>query len=109
MSQSKEMKNMMRNLEMFREQKQMSQAQFAEAIGMSRSAYTKLVNGDTNKLSVDTMKKIYHLTGRLCYQLMEVYTDDYLVLGDLIKDFSPYEMKCMRQFVEVFIETRKRL
>jgi len=109
MSQSKEIVTMINNLEKFRTEHNMSQLQFAEAIGMSRSAYTKLVNGETDKLSVDTLKRIYNLTGRLCYQLMEIFTDDYLIIGDLIKDFTPHEMKCMRQFVEVYLETRKRM
>lgn len=100
---------MMLNLEKWRVEHNLTQTEFAKLLKTSKSNYTKMLSGDINKISADAVKNIYDVTGFLCFELMEIYSDDFLKLIKLLHQFSPSEVKFMKQFVEVYLESKGRL
>lgn len=109
MSQSPEMQNLIKNLEMWRADHDMSQGAFAKAIKMSPSTYNKLLAGQISSISADTIKAIYKLTGKMCFQLMESCDDVYLRLLDKLHKMSEQELIYMNQFVDVYLEAKRRM
>lgn len=107
--QSKNTQKMMLNLEKWRIEHNLSQAEFSRKLRTSRSNYTKMLNGDISKISADAIKNIYDVTGFLCFELMEIYTDDFLKLIRLLRRLSPEEITFMKQFVSVYLESKGRM
>lgn len=93
--QTKDTQTLMLNLEKWRVLNDLTQTEMAEAIGMSLSNYNKLVTGQIDKLSVDSLRAIYDKTGLLCHVLMEIFSDDYLKLSKICKDMTPSELHFM--------------
>lgn len=106
--QSNHTRTMMLNLEKYRIENNLSQTEFARRLKTSKSNYAKMVNGDVDKISADAIKNIYDATGYLCFELMEIYSDDFLRLVSLLHQFSPQEVFFMKQFVEVYLESKRR-
>lgn len=100
---------MILNLEKWRVEHGLSQTDFAKRLKTSKSCYTKLLNGDINKISADAVKIIYDVTGYFCFELMEIYTDDFLKLIRLLRKLSPEEVFFMKQFVSVYLESKGRI
>lgn len=107
--QSKHTQTLIQNLEKFRIKHNLTQAEFAKRLKTSKTRYTNIISGNVDKISADSIKNIYDATGYLCFELMEIYTDDFLKLIKLLHEFSPSEIVFMKQFVEVYLESKGRL
>jgi len=108
MGQSIETKKLIANLERWRTAHNLSQSEFAKMLGVKPSTYSKVLSGETNKISADTIKAIYDVTGKMCFQLMECRYDEFLRLLDKLQELTPRELAYMNQFVDVYIEAKRR-
>lgn len=71
--QSKEMKKYMLTLESWRVDHDMSQREMAKKLKMSPSNYSKLVSGDIDSVSLDTIVLVHKVTGLYVFQMMSYY------------------------------------
>lgn len=101
--QSKETQTLVLNLEKWRVQKGMSQAEMAKSINLSISTYSRLISGETNNLSADTIRAIYKTTGRMCFELMECDDDEYLRLVKLCHNLNEKELRYFLHTIQDFI------
>lgn len=105
--QSKDTQLFMLNLERWRVEHNMPQQDVAEAIGMSYSNYKKLVLGQVDKISIDSLKAVYELTGQLCHMLMEYFEDDYLRLSKICRGMTEAELNLMLHVAQDLILFRE--
>lgn len=81
--QSRETKKYMLNLEKWRVEHNMSQRELAKKMNMSASNYNKLVSGDVDNVSLDTMICVYKITGLYVFQMLNYYDTELNRLIDL--------------------------
>jgi len=107
-TQSKDTRKLVENLEKWRKEHNMSQSDFAKALGGTASTYSKVLSGEVTTIKADTIKRIYLVTGKLCFQLMEAVDDDYLRLLNKLQQLTPREIKYINKVVDVYLEAKKR-
>lgn len=104
--QTKETQTLINNLEKWRCANGFSQSEFAKQIGITPAHYSKLLSGDIATINADCIYKIYNITGHLCFQLMEIYTDDFLRLSRICRDMTADELRLMLQIADGIIKLR---
>lgn len=62
--------NFVRSMEHERYRRGLTQAEMANKLGMSASAYRKLINGETLNINIHTVATMEKMTGKLLYELV---------------------------------------
>lgn len=91
--------NFLNNLERERLINNLSQANWAEKLGMSLSSYKRLINRDTSKIDLMTAFKMYELTGKMAFELGEQSNSELKVISKL-KQLSPRQLKFIDSIID---------
>lgn len=88
-----------KNLEIERVALGFSQREMAEWLDMSISTYKRVINGDTGVKGLYTMAVLYYLTGKFCFEFVEVH-DELLDLIVKLRKLSADDIKVVTQLVD---------
>lgn len=91
--------NFLNNLEKERICENLSQANWAEKLGMSLSSYKRLISGETSKIDLMTAFKMYELTGKMAFELGEQFDSTLDVISKL-KKLSPRQLKFIDSIID---------
>lgn len=64
--------NFVQNMETERYNRGLTQVEMAKILEMSPSAYRKIISGDTNNISINTIFKMHDLTGQYLFEMADV-------------------------------------
>lgn len=97
------LENLKKNIESERIRLGLTQAQMAEAIGMSLSSYKRMLSGEMNLRASLVIRNLYFLTGKYCWEFMEIKTPD-LALSKKIRKLSPEQIEVVGKLVDLLIK-----
>lgn len=104
--QSKDMQTLMLNLEKWRVEHCISQAEMARRISLTPSTYSKLLSGDISTISADTIRDIYRTTGYMCYMLMDIYDDPFLRMGRNARKLTQEDLITVSEMLFTYMRTK---
>lgn len=90
------------NMEMDRVKLGLTQKQMADKLGMSLSAYKRIITCATDKIDLYVIYRLYKLTGKLAYEYTNI-TDPYLELKKKIMGLSP----CQISYIDALVDFEK--
>ena len=88
-----------KNLEIERVSLGFSQKEMADWLDMSVSTYKRVVNGETGVKGLYTLAVLYYLTGKFCFEFVEV-SDDLLDLVSKLKELPTEDLRVVDVLVE---------
>lgn len=91
------------NMEKERMNLGLSQAQMAEALDLSLSAYKRILNGETTKIDFYTLYRMYELTHKLGYELCDI-SDDYVMTFEKIRKLSASQLRLINSIMDFELE-----
>ncbi len=87
------------NVELERVRLGYSQAKMAKALDMSLSSYKRILTGETSRIDIYTVHRLYHLTERLGFEYVGD-PDPYLDTFQCMRKLSRTQLRMIRSFIE---------
>lgn len=94
--------NLCKNIEVERVKLGYSQAQMAKAIGMSLSSYKRMLAGEMNLRASIVLKNLYFLTGKSCWEFMELHSP-ILDVSKKLRLLNPSQLAAVNTIIDLFI------
>ena len=91
------------NIERERFNRGLSQAQMAQKLDMSLASYKRLITCSVERIDLYTAYRLYHLTGKLAYEFLDVSDNSVLDIKRKIVGLSPSQLS----FIDGLIEFEK--
>lgn len=88
------------NLERQRIELDLSQEEMAKELELSNGAYRRLINGETQKIDVFTLVKLYELTGKFAFEFLG-FDDRKLKIVSKLNDLSDQQLMFVHSAVEL--------
>lgn len=95
--------NLKKNIEVERVRLGLTQSQMADSIGMSLSSYKRMLAGEMNLRASLVIRNLYFLTGKYCWEFMEIKTPG-LDLSKKIRKLSPEQINVVTKLVDLLIK-----
>ena len=96
------LENLKKNIEVERVRLGLTQSQMADAIGMSLSSYKRMLAGEMNLRASLVIRNLYYLTGKCCWEFMEIESPD-LNLSKKIRNLSSEQIEVVSKLVDLLI------
>ena len=96
--------NFVSNMELERNKRGLTQSEMAKKLEMSTSAYRKIINLETQNISIYTMYLMYKMTGKFLYELVnkEVEASEIIRSGRNLSERQKQFVKSIIEFEEQF-------
>lgn len=96
------LENLRLNIEIERVKLGLTQAQMANEIGMSLSSYKRMLSGEMNLRASLVIRNLYFLTGKCCWEFMELESPE-LNVSKKLRDLSRDQLAAIDMIIDLLL------